>query len=328
MPQYSQGGERTMVDVTSFTGTQIGIRRLELIAALNSAEVRYGYEISTEPYEEINSDYRSDWRVMQEDLRWMRSEGWVSFEESAGGITGVRLLSPGQEAAQQYAKAKADPLARAQTSRDRVLKWLHDCDLTDIHSPTYKDFKASKYGSHLGTGFSDREITKAIGWLVEKELINAQYMIAGYYTYPKVTAAGGNIIEQYGSLKNVPEEKRGNFSQTTVHMNGSHGSNLNIGGNNVTQSTTVTLEQMAEVNKFAESARGLVPLLGLDTQQQDQVLETVKALEEESESPTPKRNVLVELMGKARDLAVLGTASGMVTAFEHLANGAIAAIGG
>lgn len=317
-----------MVDVLEMAGSGIGLRRLELVIAMSEVEVRSGQEIMTEQFEDLHDDYVADWHVLQADLRWMKTEGWVEYEASAAGIQGVRLLGQGQHVAQRFSDARLDVTVRLQKARELVLRWLYECDATDIRSPRIQDFIDSKHGSYLGKQFKSNEITKAMKWLEDKGFMTGQYMQAGYYTYPKITTDGSDVLEEYGSLSNVPKESRPSVTTTTVHMNGSHGSNLNIGGNNVTQSTAMTAEQIGASVSFVESSRGLVPSLGLTEEQVSEITEVLDEVEKESSSPAPKRGLLVDLMTKARDIALLGSATAMVNAYEFLANGSIQAITG
>lgn len=318
-----------MVEVLELAESRMGLRRLELAAAISDAEVRSGQEIMTEQFENLHDDYVADWHVLQADLRWMGEQSWISFEASAAGIQGVHLLGLGQQVAQRFQDVRSDTVARMKLARDSVLRWLYECEMANIRSPRYQDFKDSKYGEYLGNPFTSQEITKAIEGLVNKELVTGQYMTgAGYYTNPRITTAGSDIIEEYGSLTNVPKESRPNVTTTTVHMNGSHGSNLNVGGNNVTQSTTMTAEQIGASVSFVESSRGMVPSLGLTEEQVGEITEVLDEVEKESSAAEPNRGLLIDLMAKARDVALLGSATAMVNAYEFLANGSIQAIGG
>lgn len=314
-----------MSDIRQMAETASGMRRLKLLEAICNADTRPGYEVDTEQFEKMHDDYVSNWRAMQEDLRWMKSLGWVAFEESAAGVQGVSTQAEARDAAQEFVALRTDPMQRAQAARDAYLKWLYECELSDSESTSYDDFRSSRHGAYFGTSFSDREIGKAVSLLIDKKYMAGTLMMVGIYTSPKITASGIEILERYGSLKNAPPSE--NSSITNVNVNGSHGSNVNVGGNNVTQTTSVSLDQVKEAEKFVNSARVLALALNLSPVEQTQLLEVIDEVEAEVAAPEPSQNILVELIGKTKDLALLGTASGIVHAFEQIVDVAIAAIG-
>ncbi|PQZ87853.1 hypothetical protein [Arthrobacter sp. MYb222] len=323
---FNVGEIFTMTDIRQMAETASGMRRLKLLEAICNADTRPGYEVDTEQFEQMHDDYVSNWRAMQEDLRWMKSLGWLAFEESAAGVQGVRTQAEARDAVQEFVGLRTDSMQRAQAARDAYLLWLYDCDSSDEVSTTYDDFRSSRHGAYLGTRFSDREIGKAAAFLKDKKYMRGTLMNAGVYTSPKITTSGIEILERYGSLKNSPPSE--NSSVTNINVNGSHGSNVNVGGNNVTQSTSVSLEQIEKSKEFVNSARGLAPILQLSPDEQAQLLEAIDAVEAEVTAPEPKKNILVELISKTKDLALQGAASGIVHAFQQIASTALTAIGG
>ena len=323
---FNVGGFFTMTDIRQMAETASGMRRLKLLEAICNADTRPGYEVDTEQFEQMHDDYVSNWRAMQEDLRWMKSLGWLAFEESAGGVQGVRTQAEARDAAQEFVGLRTDAMQRVQAARDAYLLWLYDCDSSDEVSTTYDDFRSSRHGAYLQTRFSDREIGKAAAFLKDKKYMTGTLMNAGVYTSPKITTSGIEILERYGSLKNSPPSE--NSSVTNINVNGSHGSNVNVGGNNVTQSTSVSLEQIEKSKEFVNSARDLAPILQLSPDEQAQLLDAIDAVEAEVAAPEPKKNILVELISKTKELALLGAASGIVHAFQQIASAALTAIGG
>ncbi|MFL4480533.1 hypothetical protein ACIPUB_19945 [Paeniglutamicibacter sp. ORCA_105] len=313
-------------ELIKLASTPIGARRLNLITAINENVDRAGFEVSMKPFELSHDEYHGNYNVFLDDLRWFENQGWVWFEADGTGISGVVVKAAGSEAVRAFKTAREDIAARVKVARDNYLRWLYDCDMNGDTGLRYEDFRSSKHGSYLGVEFTDQEIGKAASWLIAKKYMTGNLMSAGYYTYPKITTAGSDIIEGPGSLAGIASSAYSSI--TNVNVNGSHGSNVNVGGSNVTQTATATVKQVQEAQKFVESGRVLAQHLGLSPDLHSQVLEVIEEVEVEAATPNPKKNVLVELMAKARDLAVLGTATGMVNAFEQVANGAIAAIGG
>ena len=90
-------------------------------------------------------------------------------------------------------------------------------------------------------------------------------------------------------------------------------------GQNVTQTSTMTTEQLETAQTTADAFRKLVPLLELPADKEQEVTELLDVLDAELESPQPQVGKGKEIITKIGEVAATSTVSSVVTTFALLA---------
>ncbi|MFJ6416502.1 hypothetical protein [Paeniglutamicibacter sp. NPDC091659] len=265
--------------------------------------------------------------MLQEDIRWMLKKGWLHSEEMLSGFDHVSITDAGEDVVHTLRSARSNMPNRARALRDNYLRWLYDCDHNGDTRLTYDAFRATPHGNYLDQEFSDQEIRRATSRLAEDDFIAGEKMATGSIANPRLTTAGFDVIERYGSLANIPASQQGNVT-THISLADSHGSNISVGSSNVTQSSNVSVEQLEQVQKFIGSAKDMVPHLGVSPDKQAVALESINDLALEVAAPTPDSSRMKDLINKVSDIVILGSAQGMVDAVMGMAEKAMTALGG
>ncbi|MDJ0316158.1 hypothetical protein [Arthrobacter antibioticus] len=314
-----------MVDVQVLADSQVGLRHLMLMAAL--AKRAQGNQVSTDWFYQNAGDTTRDAAQLTGDFETLQEKGWLWFEKSIVGIDEVVLTQPGNDIAEEFGVLRDSPRERVKAARDRVLHWLYDSDLAGISSPVIDRFFESGHANYYGTPFSETELERACNWLHDEELIAGTKTWGGPIPRPNITNKGTRVVES-GESVNAQSGNGG----TTVHNNNinikdSHSLNVAAGSSHVSQSNTLTIEQISQTTQFVESARSLVPLLGLPEDGQVLAGQLVDQLEAEVAAPVPSQSKMKELVSKVVDIAVTGTATGLVNALVTLGTGMMTSLG-
>lgn len=247
-------------------------------------------------------------------------QGCIFFERSHAGIEDFQLEQVGRDAAEEFEALRNNKRKRAAAIRDLMLEWLHDEYMDGNNSPVIDGFLESRHGSFYGLPFTEDEMTHTSYWLRDEGYINGDSSFGGPIARPSLTTKGVKAVEHGTSVSAPADSGVGNVNNNyNVHVSNSHDFNLAAGSPGAVQSNTLTVAQAEEAKKVAEAFRAMMPMFGLSTDDEHQGIEIRDELEGELVQPDPNSGKIKALIGKAVEVAALGTTSGVVEAFIGLA---------
>lgn len=269
-------------------------------------------------YEEAEK-FGLDWRAFDNDLETLLDKDWISYEKASGRTNDVTITQQGVDAADEFRSFITDPRKRNIAARDAVLQWLYDEHLHGRSSPNIARFTISKYGKFYGDDFTETEISQATRILRERQFIRGTAAMGGSVIRPEITALGIQKIED----QETPPAVAASEGAPVININNSGSMNLTTGGNNVSQSITLTSNQVDDVRKVATALREMLPILGIPAERQAEVVEVATELEQETNDPAPAPGRLKSLLNRMMEVLALGTAEGAVEALNGLAEKAL-----
>lgn len=269
-------------------------------------------------YEEAEK-FGLDWRTFDSDLETLLDKQWIFYEKASGRTNDVTITQQGVDAADEFGSFMTDPRKRNIAARDAVLQWLYDEHLHGRSSPNIARFTISKYGKFYGDDFTETEISQATRFLRERQFLRGKAAMGGAVIRPEITALGIQKIEDQETPPAVAASERSHVFN--IHNSGSM--NLTTGGNNVSQSITLTSNQVDDVRKVATALREMLPILGIPVERQAEVVEVATELEQETNGPAPAPGRLKSLLNRMMEVLALGTAEGAVEALNGLAEKAL-----
>lgn len=268
-------------------------------------------------YEEAEK-FGLDWRAFDSDLKSLLENGWVFYEKASGRTSDVSITQQGSDAADEFLSFITDRRKRNVAARDAVLQWLYDAHLRGAKSPNIAGFAISKFGKFYGDEFTEAEIDQATNVLHERGLIRGTASMGGGVIRPDITALGIQKIEEEDMPAAVAASER-----TSVYINNSGNMNLTTGGSNVSQSITLTSNQIDDCRKVATALNQMLPILGIPEEHQTDAVQAAEELEQETNSPEPAQGRLKVLLSRVMEVLALGTAEGAVEALNGLAGKAL-----
>lgn len=313
------------MDIKAEAKSTSGLRQLELLAKLVELAPQFpGEQVQTPGFYNEGHLWGLDVKALDSDFSVLKSKEWIYYERSIAGIDDILILQAGKDVVEAFESERSDPVKRNAAVRNAFLAWLYEEYNADNDNPDTARFYESKHGKYLGSEISEREVKRAVDWLVDSELISVTPMLNAF-TRPVITPKGVSTVELGGRAETALLEK--GMSVTNVNISGSHGVNVAVDSSDVQQSNTVTSEQRERVNKFVGSAQAMLPGLELEQGKEAQALEVIKELEAEVLTEAPKQGRVKELIGKVIDIAVTGTATGMVNALVAMGESAMSSMG-
>jgi hypothetical protein len=312
-----------MVDLESELRSPSVLRQLQLLAQIRvfAEASRHRSADITGLYEEAET-FGLDWRAFNSDVRALLERDWIYYEEASGPVRDVTITQLGIDTVDEFESFRTDPRKRSRAVRSAVLQWLYDEYLQGKTSPNISGFSTSKYGMFYGTSFTDGEIAQATRYLREEQLIQGKAAMGGPIVRPQISPRGIQTIEQEDMPAAVLASER---ASVTHNYNFNHASNVNFTANseNVTQSITLTSNQLNDARMATSAFSQTLPVLGIPEERQAEAKQVIAELEEETAAATPQPGKLKTLLNKVIELAVLGTAEGAVGAVVSLAEKAI-----
>lgn len=314
-----------MVDIKAEAKSSSGLRQLLLLAKLVEIAPEFpGQQVQTPGLYNEGHLWGLDVDALNSDFAVLKGREWIFYERSSSGIDEIIVLQAGKDIVEALESERSDPVKRSMAVRNSFLAWLYEEYITENDNPHTSAFYESRHGKILGSKITDLEVKRAVEWLAAGELISVTSMLNGF-TRPIISQRGVAVVELGGRAETALLDK--GMSVTHVNITNSNGVNVAVDSSDVQQSNTVTVEQREQINKFVESAKVMLPLLGLDQVKQDEALVIVGDLATETADVAPKQSRLKELLGKVVDIAVAGTATGMVNALVSMGETAMASIG-
>lgn len=269
-------------------------------------------------YEEAEK-FGLDWRAFDSDLEKLLDKEWIFYEKASGRTMDVTITQQGVDAADDFRSFMTDPRKRNIAARDEVLHWLYDEHLHGRSAPNIARFTISKYGKFYGDDFTENEISQATRILRERGLIRGTALTDGSVIQPDITALGIQKIED----EDLPPAVAASERAPVFNITNSGSMNLTTGGSNVSQSITLTSNQVDDVRKVATALKEMLPILGIPAERQAEVAAVATELEQEANAPAPAPGRLKPLLSRVMEVLALGTAEGAVEALNGLAEKAL-----
>ncbi|MGJ9404053.1 hypothetical protein [Arthrobacter sp. KK5.5] len=296
------------------------LRQYDLLAdAVRIADAQRSESVMMEPLYGFGQDrWGVNENAIDQDITHLMQLDYLFFERSAVGIGDFHLKQAGRDAAEEFEALRLNPRKRAMVIPDLMLRWLYGEYLNGNESPVIDGFLKSPHGNFYGSPFTEAELTRASYRLLEDGYISGTGSHGGPVIRPSLRAKGIKVAEQDGSVSAPAASAVGNVHNYHVSVSNSQGINVAAGSSGATQSNTLTANQTDEAKKVAEAFRAMMPMFGLSSDQERQGMEVRDELEGEIIRPEPDSGRIKKLVGKAVEVAALGTTSGVVEAFIGL----------
>lgn len=299
--------------VESLIQSQSGLRQLRLVEVLSGlAPVDDHHQVDIEALENDPGQYGFSTASIESDLEVMKGWGWVDFWASFGGIGSVILKQDGLDVAKEYRTFMKNKVRRNKACRDAYLRWLYEGDDApgDFHS------ECTFYGSP----YSEQELKDAKNWLDEEGFIVGKKTADNDIYYAEITSKGTRAVE---SGRSVNDWHLGGISMTdrSINITGSNNVNVAQDSSNVTQSNTLTQEQLGKITDVIESYRALSGALNLPEEQLEAAETLVGEIEEETADvnadPGKIRKALERLTGIVAEYGAKGVSTAVIGVIEQ-----------
>lgn len=299
--------------VESLIQSQSGLRQLRLVEVLSGLEpVDDHHQVDIEALEKDPGKFGFSTASLENDLEAMKSWGLLDFWASFGGIGSVMLKQDGLDVAKEYRTFMKNKVRRNKACRDAYLHWLYEGD----DAPGGFHSECTFYGSP----YSEQELKDAKKWLDEEGFIVGKKTADNDIYYAEITSKGTRAVE---SGRSVNDWHVGGISMTdrSINITGSNNVNVAQDSSNVTQSNTLTQEQLGKITDVIESYRALSGALNLPEEQLEEAETLVGEIEEESgdvnAQPGKIRKALERLTGIVAEYGSKGVATAVISVIEQ-----------
>jgi hypothetical protein len=313
--------------VEEIAQTKTGLRHLRLMAALTELEpLDANRQVGVGPLYNEPESWGLDRQGLFNDLDALQERGWIWFERSGAGIQTVVMVQPGVDAAEEFSQLKGNRRRRAQEIRDAVLNWLYDLHLAGVESSGISDFLASPNNQYLGDPYSEDELERAVSWLMAEEYIDGIETFNGELARPEITIKGMRVIETEQSVNKALTSA--GMTVNEINISDSQGVNVAVASSNVTQSNTLTQDQIELMKRILGSVRSMLnPMVVGVTEDVAAVAQTIAdEVDEEIHSSGPSAGKVKALLLKLTELAATGTVQGGVDALSVMMQQGISGI--
>jgi hypothetical protein len=253
--------------------------------------------------DELGVDNEQLWRDI---LRALDREGLIKLAETMGFEgTSMVLTHAGRVEVEARRARRRDPARRNLAARDAVVRWLYA--RPGHEASGVEPMTADPGYLYEAEPFTITDLNAALTYLVNAGLVAGVAAFGAPVVRPRLTSKGVDCAEQFGgSVSDYVRRSAGGDTQHHVNFNGAVSGNVSWSSEHVTQTATTGLaatELLSVVRAIAEA----LPVLGLSTEQADQVRSDLSMIEGELATKQPDRNLIKTLMGRAA--AALGTAT-------------------
>jgi hypothetical protein len=229
---------------------------------------------------------------------------------------------------------QSNGMRRRQAARDACLRWLAAQFEIDQRPDRFLVEQMVGFDRYYGRRFTDPEIDEAAAWLVEHRYIQGVMVAQAAVLFPKFTARGEWAVRGDESVNDVEggSQTQGTRigTQTTIHQTGTGNVAQAAGARSKLTSTvhqTFTQEQRQQVVELAEAIAAMVPILGFDEPTRAEATRVEQDLRGAVEQPEPDVGLLRRSLERVREVAVLGTATGVGTALAAHATTVLTGLG-
>lgn len=235
------------------------------------------------------------------------------------------LNQAGVDIAEEFQALRTDPRRRTKEIRDAALHWLYDRHLVDDDSGVFADFLKSLNAHFLGEPYSIKELNRAMVWLYDGGYIKGIRVYGTDLARPTITTEGQRVVES-GEPVNASGAAAG--VTNNVSISGSQGVNFAWNSSHVTQSNTMTQDQIDGVERIIGSVRAMLNpvVLGVSEETTTQAQDIANQVEEEIHTQAPDGGKVKALLLKLVDLAATGTVQGGIDALNSMMQQGIAGI--
>jgi hypothetical protein len=299
--------------VESLIQSPAGLRQLRLVEVLTGlGPVDDHHQVEIEALEKDPAQFGFSTASLESDLKVMKSWDWVDFWPSMEGIGSVMVKQGALDAAKEYRTFMKNKVRRNKACRDAYLHWLYEGDDSpgDFHS------ECTFYGSP----YSELELKDAKNWLDEEGFIVGKKTADNGIYYAQITSKGTRAVE---SGRSVNDWHAGGILMTDRSINITGSSNVNVAqdSSNVTQSNTLTQEQLGKISDVIESYRALSGALNFPEEQLEVAETLVGELEEEAADvnaePGKIRKALERLTGIVAEHGAKGVSTALISVIEQ-----------
>ena len=188
------------------------------------------------------------------------------------------------------------------------------------------DFLAAAQSHYLSDPYSQGELYRAAGWLLEEEYITGHKLSGGELARPSITPKGTRVVEAEESVNQALSAA--GHTQNNVTITDSQSINVSLQSSNVSQSNSLTEWQVEAVERILGSVRAMLnpPVLGVTEEVAVEAKVVADEVDQEVHSPTPDRGRLKALLFKLVDLAATGTTQGGVDALTAMMQQGVATL--
>ncbi len=315
-----------MSEVESLAQSKTGLRHLQLMSTLSELEpLDNNRQVGVSRLYAKAKEQGLPRESVSGALQALQDRGWLWFEASAAGIQTVVLNQAGVDIADEFKALQTDPRRRVREIRDGALQWLYDRHLTDTDSGVFADFLGSPNAHFLGNPYSVDELNRAMVWLLDEEYMTGIRTYGSDLIRPMITTKGSKVVER-GQSVNTGFDPAG--VTNNVSISGSSGVNFAWNSSHVTQSNTMTQEQVDGIERIIGSVRAMLnPLvLGVSEETTTQAQVIANQVEEEIRTQAPDGGRVKALLLKLVELAATGTVQGGIDALNTMMQQGIAGL--
>lgn len=314
------------MSVESLAQSKTGLRHLQLISTLTGFDhLDPNRQVGVGVLYEDAKGRGLPRESVTEDLIALQDRGWLWFEASTAGIQTVVLNQAGVDVAEEFQTLRTDPRRRVKEIRDDVLHWLYDRHLVGDVSGVLADFLKSPSAHFLDEPYSEKELDRAMEWLFDGRYIKGIRAYGTVLARPMITTEGQKVVES-GQSVNASGATAG--VTNNVSISASHGVNFAWHSSHVTQSNTMTQEQIDVIERILGSVRAMLNpmVLGVSEETTTQAQMIANEVEQEVRAQAPDGGKVKALLIKLVDLAATGTVQGGVNALNDMMQRGIAGL--
>jgi len=258
-------------------------------------------------------------------LEALQDRGWLWFERSSAGIQTVMLNQAGIDAAEDFKAMRTDPRKRVLAIRDAALHWLYDRHLVGDDSGVFADFLDSPNAHFLGEPYTREEVDRAMMRLYDGGFIKGIRVYGTDLARPMITSEGQSVVESGQSVNG----DRGSVGVTNnVNISGSQGVNFAWNSSNVTQTNTMTQQQVDTMERVLGSVRAMLNpmVLGVSEETTTEAQVIANQVDEEISTQAPDGGRVKALVMNLIELAATGTVQGGVDALTTMMQQGVAGL--
>ncbi|MFI8446314.1 hypothetical protein [Streptomyces erythrochromogenes] len=209
----------------------------------------------------------------------------------------VKITQFGLDAVTELRIRRSNGPARTAALRLYLIRWLYDSYLNDGRLTSTSEFLTSDRCRFAGQAFSEREVSRTVGYLDAAGLIDGVRIDqTDHLLRPCLTSKGVDCAESEKSVSEFLNPTPPASTTFNVRINGSQNVAVGTQSNfSQTNGSNIDPAALAQLAHFANVAREGLASYGMDADQQVEVSQIADDLEAEATSDTPDRGRLRRL---------------------------------
>ncbi|MEU4033506.1 hypothetical protein [Streptomyces collinus] len=212
----------------------------------------------------------------------LEQAGFIKALRTFGGGTPIMLSNEGRVEVRRLRRLQQDGAARLRYTIDALIKWLFVVPPDQAPVEPVR-FLTTPLAYFAGAPLSAEDLDRALGHLVQRQLVEC---IDSTPPTVVLTSDGADRVLSGGSVTSLPHSSRSGDSYTF-----NNSSNIVAGSQqHFVQNNTSGLDAAA-LSEFAAAVKQFAPVLGLNADQQTELIEDAEVLSDETtgESVEPGR---------------------------------------